>query len=72
MAKYWYELLDYLGYDPAPTKIYMAVFDSKFPKEEEKMAFFKMPISEQNKISRQILNQAVFKCLKYKIKRFFE
>lgn len=72
MAKYWYELLNYLGYDPVPLKIYIALFNSKYPTNEEYIKFFDLPISKQNKISRQIQRQATSECIKYKIKTFFK
>ena len=71
MAKYWYELLNYLGYDPAPIKFYIAIFNSKYPTEEEKMKFYDLQTSEQNKISRQIGRQAAGEYIKYRIKKFF-
>lgn len=72
MAKYWYELLKYLGYDPAPIKFYIAIFNLKYPTDEERIKFFKLPISKQNQISRQIQRQAVREYIKYKIKNFFK
>lgn len=72
MAKYWHELLNYLGYDPAPVKFYIAIFNSRFSAEEEHRKFYNLQTSEQNKISRQIYRQAAKEYIKYRIKRFFK
>ena len=72
MAMYWYALLNYLGYDPIPIKMYIAIFNAKYPSTEERSAYFKLPISTQNKISGKIQKQAKKEYLKYKIKNFFE
>lgn len=71
MAKYWYDLLNYLGYDPMPIKLYIAIFNAKYPSNEELSAYFKLPIATQNKISRKIQKQATKEYLKYKAKNFF-
>lgn len=72
MAEYWHKLLEYLGYDPTPTKLYIAIFDSKFSNEKEKMAFFKKPMAEQYKFCREIQKEASFEYFKYRIKNFFK
>lgn len=72
MAKYWYALLNYLGYDPMPIKMYIALFNAKYPSAEELSAYFKLPISTQSKISRKIQKQATKEYIKYKIKNFFK
>lgn len=71
MAGYWYELLNYLGYDPTPIKFYIALFNAKYPSDEERINFFKLPVSKQNKISHQLQRQVLIECIKYKAKKIF-
>ena len=59
MAKYWFALLDYLGYDPMPVKLYMELFKKEYPEYDENLSeFFKLPASEQNRMSRKVQNKA--------------
>ena len=54
MAKYWYSLLNYLGYDPIPSKMQLTIFKTMFKTDEEQHNFFKLPVSEQNKTYKKI------------------
>lgn len=71
MAKYWHALLNYLGYDPMPIKTYMIYFKAQYPSIEDVSAFFKLPVSKQNKISRKIHKKVAKEYLRYKIRNFF-
>lgn len=73
MAKYWYDLLDYLGYDPVPIKLYMEIFKKEYPDYNENLNdFFKLPVYEQNKISRKVQNKVTWTYFKYRINNFFK
>ena len=73
MAKYWYALLDYLGYDPIPIKLYMEIFKKEYPEYDENLTeFFKLPVSKQNKMSRKVQNKVTWTYFKYRIKNFFK
>lgn len=72
MGKYCLDLLKYLGYDPVPTKLYTAIFNSLYPTTEEHMRFLKLPIKEQNKISKAISRKARKVYRLYRIKSLFK
>ncbi|MBQ8302610.1 MAG: hypothetical protein IJX97_03560 [Clostridia bacterium] len=72
MAKYWYSLLNYLGYDPMPSKMQLTIFKTMFKTDEEQDNFFRLPISEQNKTYRKIQKMVKKEYFKYKIKNFFK
>lgn len=73
MAKYWYALLDYLGYDPMPVKLYIELFKNEYPEYNDNLSeFFKLPVSQQNKLSRKVQNKATKLYLKDKIQNFFK
>lgn len=72
MAKYWFSLLNYLGYDPYPVKISKVLFNAKYPSDKDLLEFLKLPVSKQNKITRQIQRQANWEYFKYKVKNFFK
>ena len=72
MAKYWYSLLNYLGYDPIPSKMQLTIFKTMFKTDEEQDNFFRLPISEQNKTYRKIQKKVKKEYFKYKIKNFFK
>lgn len=72
MAKYWLALIDYLGYDPLPVKIYIETFNRFFDTEDEKNNFFKLPLTEQNKIYKKIQKESAILCIKKKMKDFFK
>lgn len=73
MAKYWFSLLDYLGYDPMPIKLYIELFKKEYPEYDENMSeFLKLPIAQQNKISRKVQKKASKLYFKYRIQNFFK
>ena len=72
MAQYWLALLNYLGYDPMPTKLYIEIFKQLYPTTEDSMKFHDLPISQQNKISKTIIRKAAWIYFKHKVKNFFK
>ncbi len=72
MANYYDALLSYLGYDPIPSKLYCAIFNEMFPSPEEKIDYYRLSASEQNKISKKIIWRYCKGYFIYKIKNFFE
>lgn len=73
MSKYWFALLDYLGYDPMPIKLYMEFFKKEYPDYDDKLSeFFKLPVSQQNKISRKVKHKATWYYFLYRIQNFFK
>ena len=72
MSKYWFSLLDYLGYDPMPIKLYIELFKKEYPDYENMSEFLKLPVAQQNKISRKVQKKASKIYLKYRIRNFFK
>ncbi len=73
MSKYWFALLDYLGYDPMPIKLYIDLVKKEYPEYDENLSeFLKLPISQQNKISRKVQKKASRRYFKYRIQNFFK
>lgn len=72
MGRYYLELLNYLGYDPIPSKLYISLFNQFYPNIKDLVEYEKLPLTEQNKISKKIIKMAHKKYLKYKIERFFK
>jgi hypothetical protein len=73
MAKYWFALLDYLGYDPMPVKLYMELFKKEYPEYDDNLSvFLSLPVSEQNKMSHKVQNKATWIYFKYRIQNFFK
>lgn len=73
MAKYWFALLDYLGYDPMPIKLYMELFKKEYPDYDDKLSeFFMLPVSQQNKMSRKVKHKATWYYFLYRIQNFFK
>ena len=72
MSKYWFSLLDYLGYDPMPIKLYIELFKKEYPDYENMSEFLKLPVAQQNKISRKVQKKASKIYLKYRIQNFFK
>ena len=72
MAQYWLALLNYLGYDPMPTKLYIEIFKQLYPTTEDTIKFHDLPISQQNKISKIIIRKATWIYFKHKVKNFFK
>lgn len=72
MAMYWKSLLDYLGYDPLPTKLFIEAFNKQYPNEEDKVSYYKLSLTKQYRIVRRLRKQAALSCLLYRVKAFFE
>lgn len=73
MAKYWFALLDYLGYDPMPIKLYIELFKKEYPEYDDNLSeFLKLPVSQQNKVSRKVQKKATKLYFKYRIQNFFK
>lgn len=72
MSKYWFSLLDYLGYDPMPIKLYIELLKKEYPDYENMSEFLKLPVAQQNKISRKVQKKASKIYLKYRIRNFFK
>lgn len=71
MGVYCLELLNYLGYDPIPSKLYSSIFNQFYPNMQDRVEFEKLPLTEQNKIGKKITRIAHKKYLKYKTEKFF-
>ncbi len=71
MADYCNELLNYLGYDPVPCKLFISTFRLVYPANEELDAFLKLPVSKQNEIFQKIQRQVRWKIFKDRIKNLF-
>ncbi len=69
MSKYWLSLLDYLKYNPILVKLQKDFLTEKYP---DLMAFFTLPVAQQNKAYREIQRKASLHYLKYRIHSFFE
>ncbi len=72
MGGYCLDLLDYLGFDPIPTKIYITIFNSLYPTTEDLIKYNHLPKKEQYKITRAITRKASKEYILYKIKKFFK
>lgn len=73
MAKYWFALLDYLGYDPMPVKLYCELFKKEYPEYDDRLSeFFRLPVSQQNRMTRKVRKKAMRLYLKYRIVNFFK
>lgn len=72
MANYYLDLLNYLGYDPIPTKLLITIFNQKYPTAEDTLNFYKLPTSQQNKILKSVVKSAKKEYFKYKAKNFFK
>ena len=72
MGSYCLDLLDYLGFDPIPTKIYIAIFNSLYPTTKDIIDFNHLPQKEQRKINLTITRKASKEYILYKTKRFFK
>lgn len=72
MAKYWFALLDYLGYDPMPVKLYSELFKKEYPEYNDNLGdFFRLPIAQQNRMSRKVRRKAIALYFKHRIVNFF-
>ena len=72
MGEYCLDLLNYLGYDPIPNKLYIAIFNSMYPSTESLIGYLDLPKKEQYKISKKVYMKSTVEFIKYKIKKFFE
>ena len=72
MGEYCLDLLNYLGYDPIPNKLYIAIFNSMYPSTEALIRYLDLPKKEQYKISKKVYRKSIIEFIKYKIKKFFE
>lgn len=72
MGEYCLDLLNYLGYDPIPNKIYISIFNSMYPSTEALIEYLHLPKKEQYKISKNVYMKSILKFIKYKVKVFFE
>ena len=72
MAQYWLALLNYLGHDPIPTKLYIEFFNELYPTTEDAIKFYNLPTPQQHKISKKIIRKAAWVYFKYKVKNFFK
>ena len=72
MGEYCLDLLNYLGYDPIPNKLYIAIFNSIYPSTESLIQYLDLPKKEQYKISKKVYMKSTVEFIKYKIKKFFE
>lgn len=72
MGEYCLDLLNYLGYDPIPNKLYIAIFNSMYPSTESLIEYLDLPKNEQYKISKKVYMKSTVEFIKYKIKKFFE
>lgn len=72
MGEYCLDLLNYLGYDPIPNKLYISIFNSMYPSTESLIEYLHLPKKEQNKISKKVYMKSIVEFIKYKIKKFFE
>lgn len=70
MGKYWYELLNYLGYNPEFTNLYIKLFKEEH--SEYIVELLKSPIDKQYKFFRKLYRKAVIKHSVNKIKNFFK
>lgn len=72
MADYYSGLLNYLGYDPIPMKLFITFFNQKYPTAEDVLDFHKLPAPQQNKIYKRIVRTAKKEYFKYKVKNFLK
>lgn len=72
MGRYCLDLLNYLGFDPIPSKIYIEIFKILYPTTEDHIKFNHLPQEEQYKITLAITRKASKEYILYKIKQFFK
>ena len=54
LAMYWKELLDYLGYDPTYTKVFVALYNSKY----DVLGELKQPVEVRNRRLKEVQREA--------------
>ena len=72
MALYWKSLLDYLGYDPLPTQLFIDVFNEKFPEDEDKVSYHSLSLAKQYRIVSRLRIKVTILCLLHKVKSLFD
>lgn len=72
MGEYCLDLLNYLGYDPIPNKLYISIFNSMYPSTDALIKYLRLPKKEQYKISKNVYIKSIVKFVEYKVKKFFE
>lgn len=72
MGEYCLDLLNYLGYDPIPNKLYISIFNSMYPSTDALIKYLHLPKKEQYKISKNVYIKSIVKFVEYKVKKFFE
>lgn len=72
MGEYCLDLLNYLGYDPIPNKLYISIFNSMYPSTESLVEYLHLPKKEQNKISKKVYMKSIVEFIKYRMEKFFE
>lgn len=68
LAMYWKELLDYLGYDPTYTKVFVALYNSKYDVLEE----LKQPVEVRNRRLKELQREAKKIVWLQRLKNFWE
>lgn len=72
MASYWKSLLDYLGYDPLPTKLFIDAFNERFPEDEDKASYHRLSLAKQYRVVSRLRRRVTILCLLHKVKSFFD
>ena len=72
LASYWLSLLNYLKYDPIPSKLYIAEYKKLYPEDNALLEHFKLPRAQQRRIAFRVSVKVCWEYLKYKIKHFFD
>lgn len=72
LASYWLSLLNYLKYDPIPSKLYIAEYKKLYPEDTALIEHLKLPRSKQRRIAFKVSMRVCWEYLKYKIKHFFD
>ena len=68
MALYWKQLLDYLEYDPTYIKLYIELYNSKYPIEED----LKQPIEIRILRAKEVNKKVKREMLLHKIHHFWD
>ena len=66
------QALNYLKYDPIPSKLYIAEYKKLYPEDTALLEHFKLPMSKQRRIAFRVSMKVCWKYLRYKIKHFFD
>jgi hypothetical protein len=71
MATYIIKLLDYLKYDPFPSKLYIETFKKRYPTNNDLMNYLCLPFNEQKKIEKEITREVQKSLCIHKIGTYF-